>query len=708
MIKDALKNRALICVSGLLAVGLLAVTFMPHAVSAQEPPAAAKDATQPDYSLTDPAKRSEAYYDFAMGRLNEVYYLTTNQSDYADAALDFYKKAYALDPNSPVIIEHLAETYYEAHRISDAVQEASNALQKDPNNLAARHLLVRIYLRTLGDPSNSSAQMETASRAIEQLEQIRRLDPKDVDSAVWLVRLYRLRGDTAKAESVLRDLLQRDPNNASVAEQAAQLMLDQNRAQEAVNLLQGIVTRSPSARLYDLMGDSYTQLHDFSNAELAYQNSVKLEPDEPSHLRGLAQTLASEDKYEDALAQYQRLAVMEPDDPDNYLRMAEMDRQLHRLDDAEKNIIQAKQRAPGNLEVVYSEAMIYEAQGRYDDAIQMLSGAVESLKSEKVAAPSNRRTLAVLYEQLGRLYRESEKYPAAIDTFNEMGQLGDEEARRADVLIVDTYRAEDDLPHALEAAQKALAQYPEDRELRITRALLYGESGDADRGVSLLHELLAHSAEDLDIDLDMAQVYLENKRYTDAETTLAQAGNLATHDSDREMVWFMLGGVYEREKKYDRAEEEFKRVIAINPHSAQTLNYYGYMLADRGVRIPEAIELLKRALIEDPNNAAFLDSLGWAYYKQDRLAEAEDNLRQAVQRDHNDATMLDHLGDVYFKSGKLDLAEAQWEHSLVEWRRALPTEIEPDKIAALETKIANVKRQLAQQKTNNPVKQPQD
>jgi tetratricopeptide (TPR) repeat protein len=550
--------------------------------------------------------------------------------------------------------------------------------------------------------------METASRAIEQLEQIRRLDPKDVDSAVWLVRLYRLRGDTAKAESVLRDLLQRDPNNASVAEQAAQLMLDQNRAQEAVNLLQGIVTRSPSARLYDLMGDSYTQLHDFSNAELAYQNSVKLEPDEPSHLRGLAQTLASEDKYEDALAQYQRLAVMEPDDPDNYLRMAEMDRQLHRLDDAEKNIILAKQRAPGNLEVVYSEAMIYEAQGRYDDAIQMLSGAVESLKSEKVAAPSNRRTLAVLYEQLGRLYRESEKYPAAIDTFNEMGQLGDEEARRADVLIVDTYRAEDDLPHALEAAQKALAQYPEDRELRITRALLYGESGDADRGVSLLHELLAHSAEDLDIDLDMAQVYLENKRYTEAETTLAQAGNLATHDSDREMVWFMLGGVYEREKKYDRAEEEFKRVIAINPHSAQTLNYYGYMLADRGVRIPEAIELLKRALIEDPNNAAFLDSLGWAYYKQDRLAEAEDNLRQAVQRDHNDATMLDHLGDVYFKSGKLDLAEAQWEHSLVEWRRALPTEIEPDKIAALETKIANVKRQLAQQKTNNPVKQPQD
>jgi tetratricopeptide (TPR) repeat protein len=699
--------------AALIASAVCAGAFIPRAVFAQEPPAktppAARDATtQSDEWLPDPAMRSEALYDFTMGRLNEVYYLTTNQAEYANAALDFYKKAYALDPNSPVIIEHLAETYYEAHRISDAVQEAAIALKKDPDNLAARRLLVRIYLRSLGDPGNSSAQMETAVRAIEQLEQIRRLDPQDTDSAVWLVRLYRLRGETAKAETVLRGLLQRDPNNGAVAEQAAQLLLDQNRASESVKLLQGVVIHTPSAPLFDLLGDSYTQLHDYANAELAYQKSVSLEPDEPSHIRGLAQTFASEEKYDDALAQYQRLSVMEPEDPDNYLRMAEMDRQLHRLDDAEKNILLAKQRAPGNLEVVYSEVMIYEAQGRYDDAIQMLTGAVQSLKTQKAAAPSNRRTLAVLYEQLGRLYRESEKYPAALTTFNDLAQLGDEEARRADVLIVDTYRASGDLPHALETAQKALTQYPEDRELRVTRALLYGDGGDSDKAASQLRELMMHSADDLDLYLDTAQVYLENKRFADAEAALTQAGNLAASNSDREMVWFMLGGVFDREKKYDQAEEEYKRVIAANPHSAQALNDYGYMLAERGVRLPEATDLLKRALAEDPNNAAYLDSLGWAYYKQDRFAEAEDSLRLAVQHDHNDATILDHLGDVYFKRGKLDLAEAQWEHSLVEWQHTLPTEIEPEKIAAVEAKIANVKHLIAQQKPVSPNKQPQE
>jgi tetratricopeptide (TPR) repeat protein len=110
--------------------------------------------------------------------------------------------------------------------------------------------------------------------------------------------------------------------------------------------------------------------------------------------------------------------------------------------------------------------------------------------------------------------------------------------------------------------------------------------------------------------------------------------------------------------------------------------------------------MIKRALVEDPNNGAYLDSLGWAYYKQEKLAEAEDSLRQAAVREPGDATILDHLGDVYFKRAKLDLAAAQWDHALAAWHRTLPLDVEADKLSALETKLANVKRQIAQQKTN--------
>jgi tetratricopeptide (TPR) repeat protein len=648
------------------------------------------------YTQPDPAKRAEAYFDYSMGHLNEMHYLTTSKGEYATAAIEFYKKAYELDPGSPAIAEHLAEMYYQTQRTRDAVLEAQGILQKDPNNLPARRLLARIYLRTLGDMSGAAAQHDVVNRAVEQLEQIRRIDPRDKDSAVWLARLYRVRGENEKAESVLQGLLQQDATDPASLEQMAQMLLDENRAEQAVTLLEKAMETAPKGGLLDLLGDAYAQLHDFANAEKSYRRSIELEPHEPNHRRGLAQTLASEGKFEEALAEYKRLASMDADDPDNYLRIAEMNRQLHRYDDAEQAIIQAKQRAPGNLEVIYSEAMIYESQGRFDDAIKVVNAAVDTVKS--TPAPSNRRTLAILYEQLARLYREAENNSAAMKALDDLGSLGPEEAERATLLIVDTYRADRDLAHALDTAAKGEAQYPHDRDIRISHALLLGDKGDADGAATELRGLTTHSPQDIDIYLDISQVYLQSHRYQEAEAALAQAGQLAEKDSEKEMVDYVLGGVYEREKKFDLAEQAFKRVIAIDPHNAAALNYYGYMLADQGVRLAEATDLVNRALAEDPHNGAYLDSLGWVYFKQDKLAEAEDALREAVTREQHDPTIFDHLGDVYFKRGKVDLAATQWERALEEWRHALPTETDPDRVAATESKLANAKHRIAEQK----------
>src|SRR5579863_7149517 len=143
----------------LSAIACFAMALLPLRAAAQDtPPSKEDDSVDKSYSIADPAKRAEAFYDFTMGHLNEVFFVTTNRADYGTAALDFYKKAYGLDPNSAVIGEHLAEMYYEARRAPEAVQEIATILQKDPTNLAARHLLVRIYLRTLADPSTTSTQ----------------------------------------------------------------------------------------------------------------------------------------------------------------------------------------------------------------------------------------------------------------------------------------------------------------------------------------------------------------------------------------------------------------------------------------------------------------------------------------------------------------------------------------------------------------------
>src|SRR5947199_9506284 len=99
--------------------------------------------------------------------------------------------------------------------------------------------------------------------------------------------------------------------------------------------------------------------------------------------------------------------------------------------------------------------------------------------------PSRKRSLSILYQQLGQLYREVQNYQAAIYTFEELGHLGDEEDRRARLMIMDTYRAAKDLPRALQTGKEALAKYPADPGIRTSYALLLGETEKTEDAVQI-------------------------------------------------------------------------------------------------------------------------------------------------------------------------------------------------------------------------------
>jgi tetratricopeptide (TPR) repeat protein len=648
--------------------------------------------------------RAEAYYDFTMGHIYEQQYEATSNAEYATKAIEAYKKAYALDPKSQVIGERLAEMYWKAQRIHDAVAEAQGILKRDPDNVQSRRLLGRIYLRSLGDVSAGNGQPETVNRAIEQYREINRLDPSDTESALWLARLYRLKNEHDKAEQVLKNILKNDPENEPAVEQLTQLLMDQGKSSEAVTLLEGITAHSPSPVLLDLLGDARTQTHELAKAEEAYRKAVELDPSELSHQRGLGQTLLAEEKYSEALKVYQKLSDVTPDDSDVYLRIAQIYRELHQLDKAEENLVKARQYAPGNLEVMYNEAMLYQAQGRYDDAIRVLSDAATGIKGQSPTVPSRRRSLAILYQQLGQLYRDTQNYQAAIYTFEELGHLGEEEDRRARMMIMDTYRAAKDLSKALQTGKEALAKYPADPAIRTSHALLLGENGQTDDAVKILRAQLHGEAGDRETYLNIAQVYERGRRYKEAEEAARAAEVLPGQARENEMVWFLLGAIYERQKFFDKAEEQFKKVLAVNPKNAPVLNYYGYMLGDLGIRLDEAEALVQEALKEDPFNGAYLDSLGWIYFKENKLGASESTLRKAVQRERHDATIHSHLGDLFAKTGRGDLAAAEWEKSLLEWHRSLPADVETDKVAELEKKISQTKHRVAQKSTATDAK----
>jgi tetratricopeptide (TPR) repeat protein len=664
---------------------------------------------------SDDTARGDAYYYFMMGHLSEQQYEGTGKPELATRAVDSYKKAMDLAPNSPVIMERLAETRAKAQQLHEAVDEAHAVLKLDPDNVDAHRLLARIYVRTLGDLNAGEAQKENLSKAIVEFQAILKIQPDDTYSSLWLARLYRFENHHTDAEKVLRDVLARDPGNGPALEQLSQLLIDEGRSQEAVKILSDAAGSSSSPEVYDLLGDAYAQAKDYPKSEEAYRKAAEEDPDDPGHLHGLAQALMEQDKYAEALEQFKKLSEVEPGTAENYMRMAQLYRRMGKFDLAESSLLRAKQLKPGNLEVLYNEALLYEDQGRFEDAVKVLSDAIAGVKNQTGAASSsngdasadnNPNALAILYEQLGHAYREEQNYPAAIKTYQEMGQLGPEAQKRAQMLLIDTYRENRDLDRAIAETKKLLDASPNDPSLTVTLAMLYAEKSDTETATKLLNALLRGNESDQEIYLNIAQAQERGKKYDDAEKSAAKAEELSVDAESKQSAWFLQGAIYERQKKFDQAETEFRKVLDVNPNSASVLNYYGYMLADRGVRLPEATAMIQKAVAQEPSNGAYLDSLGWAYYKQNKLTEAEETLRKAADRESHDPTILGHLGDVYAKLGQMDRAGQYWERALTEWQRAVPADYEADKVNELDAQLKNLKRRTAQ-KTSPDAPKPQ-
>ncbi|HVB85301.1 MAG TPA: tetratricopeptide repeat protein [Candidatus Dormibacteraeota bacterium] len=647
-------------------------------------------------------QQSDLYYDIMMGHLKELQFEENGNADAADESIDFYKKALQIAPHAAVILERLAEIDANSQHTADAITEAQAALQADPSNVDAHRLLARVYVRSLSDQGVGASQQEYLTKAVQQFEAVLQLDPKDTYSALWLARLYGFENQPEQAEKVLRGVLQRDSQNEPALEQLSQLLMDEGRAPEAITLLKNAVSDTSSSDLYGVLGDAYAHQHDFAKAENAYRKAVANDPTDASHRHGLAQALMSEGKYAEALAQFKKLTELEPNSADNYLRMSELQRRLGQMDDAQSSLDHAKKLAPGSLEVIYNQALLYEDDNHFDRAAKMFSDAIASLNAQGNAR--NAGALAILYEQLGHAYRGEHNYSAAIDAFEDMSKLSPDAAKRAQLLLIDTYRADQQIDRAIDLAQKARAESPKDQDLTITLAMLYGEKSDTATATQLLRGLLNGNESDQGIYLDIAEVQENGKKFGEAEQSAQKAEQLAKESPDKQAAWFMLGAIYDRQKKYSQAETQFRKVLDVNPDNAPVLNYYGYMLADRGVRMEEATSLIQRALKVDPNNGAYLDSLGWAYFKQNRLTEAEQYLRQAIDRQGNDPTILEHLGDVYLKLGNTQQAAQTFEQALAQWQKAAPADYQPAKVNELDSQLKKLKKRLAQKSSPETAK----
>jgi tetratricopeptide (TPR) repeat protein len=224
------------------------------------------------------------------------------------------------------------------------------------------------------------------------------------------------------------------------------------------------------------------------------------------------------------------------------------------------------------------------------------------------------------------------------------------------------------------------------------------DMGQPDQGLAMVRAMLKGTPDDRDVYISLSQMYSRLKRWSESDDALDKADQLSSKPEDKQYVLFLRASNFERQKKYDQAEEVFRKVLAMDPDSAMTLNYLGYMLADHNTKLDEALTLIKKAIAIDPANGAYLDSLGWVYFKLGKYDLAEDNLTKASQ--HNmgsDPTVQEHLGDLYQKTGRLKLAAAHWERAVAEWNKTIGAEVDSDELAEVQKKLESAKVKLAKE-----------
>ncbi len=516
-----------------------------------------------------------------------------------------------------------------------------------------------------------------------------------------LGQLYRRDNKNDQAMATFKHCLELEPDSESCLSNLAFLYTDLSDNQQAIALLEkNLPKKVDSSQLYVAMGYAYQRSKNYKKAIEFYRKAIALDHSNLNVNRSLAECLLQDGQLKAALDEYKAIVEIDKTDADSYLRIGQIYRRMNNYDAALQNLLNAQLLRPDSIEVTYNLALLYEEENKYDQALAKLNDLLKTTeKKEGDYSPAELTNRGIFLERLGVVYRKMEKYPEAIQVFEQLKALDKANATKADSLIIDTYRVAKQYDKATDLCNKAIQQYPKERGFKLQLAQITDEKGDYAGAIAQLQKMLTNTKDDADVYIAMAQIQQHDKKYADAVKNVQAAQPLAS-DEQKEGLLFFLGALYERQKNYELAESNFNQALKLNPDDAAVLNYLGYMLADRGVRLDEALKDIQKAVDLDPTNGAYLDSLGWTYYKMKKYDMAEMYLLKALEKMPKDPTIHDHMGDIYLATNQLKLATSEYEKSLNYYHQNPDdSNVDDGEMAKVQRKLDDLKARLAQNVT---------
>ena len=280
---------------------------------------------------------------------------------------------------------------------------------------------------------------------------------------------------------------------------------------------------------------------------------------------------------------------------------------------------------------------------------------------------------------LARAYASADDIANAITTLE---VIVDDEPRVASTLAQYQERA-GLLKEAAQSYTRALVVEPTSRALKFRRIATVFNDGNFRQAAAFAAEAQTQHPNDLRFPRLRARAVFENGDPAQALIILEPTARAYPTDTATQLA---LADLYDDVGRDGEAERTLRRYLEVEPADARVLNHLGYLLADRGRALEEAVRLVERALAVEPGNPSYLDSLGWAHFRRGDFSEAERYLSPAAEQLPRNAVVQDHLGEALAGQGR-------WRDAVAAWTRALAGEGDIDR-GMVEQKLQDARSKI--------------
>lgn len=623
-----------------IAAGLLVVAMAAPVQAGQTPPS------------------GQAYYEFMMARRLEA----LNDLTGAQAAL---RRALDLDPESAELHAELAGFYARQDKADEAMAAAQQALGLDKDNVEA-HRIMGLVDAALADSQGPPPAGETPATlrasAIDHLSRVM-LDPSagtDLNLQLTLARLYLRNSQADKALPLLESISSQAPFAAEPLTMKADAHLALGQMDEAVEALEAAAEINP--RYFAALGDLHERQNRWADAAGAYGKAAEGAPGPAARelrLRWASALLNVEGGAAKAADIVGELLKANPKDARALYLLSSAQRASGDLASAEATARQLIAMEPASVPGLSALAQVLSERHDYKAIVDVLTPFATDASRGKGREGES----ALLLARLGFAQRQLGNDAQAIEAFEGAQRLAPRNPL-FDLYLLQTYISGKKFDRATALASDALGRHPGDQRLLRLQAQALAGAGKSADAVKLLQNALAADPDSRDLAVGLASMHAERREYDAAIGVLQKAKAGADEGAEDESLTLQLASVFEEADRPADAEREFRRLLQRDPLNANALNGLGYMLADRGQRLPEAIALIQRALTVDPDNPAYLDSLGWALFKQGKTAEAEPHLRRAAESSVGSSAIQEHFGDLLARQRRYRDAMAAWQRAL--------------------------------------------